>query len=185
MPHSIILFASSRPFGNSRKIAEYLKSNTGADFLDINHLDISYYDYEHRNRNDQFIPTFENIIKYDTLIFVTPVYWYSMCAPMKTFFDRMSDLVTIRKDLGRRLAGKKMAALCCASDEEEYPGFFMPFERSADYLDMTYLGNLHTWVDNENIPDIVKIGIDRFAARINSGKKQIWNNGIPEPKKKL
>jgi len=185
MPHSVILFASSRAFGNSRKIAEYLKSKTGSDFLDITGLDISYYDYEHRNRNDQFIPTFEAILKYDTLLFVTPVYWYSMCAPMKTFFDRMSDLVTIRKDLGRGLAGKKMAALCCASDEEEYPGFFMPFERSADYLDMTYLGRLHTWVENENIPVTVRDNIERFAAHIHSGTKQVSKNGLPEQKKKL
>ena len=46
MPHSVILFASSRAFGNSRKIAEYLKSKTGSDFLDITGLEIDRADLE-------------------------------------------------------------------------------------------------------------------------------------------
>ncbi len=45
--------------------------------------------------------------KYDVLIFATPVYWYSMSGIMKVFFDRITDLLTIKKDIGRKLKGKK------------------------------------------------------------------------------
>lgn len=168
MKDTLILFASAREFGNTRKIAENIKAKTGADLLDISKLDISGYDYDHRNRHDDFIATFEKIITYRTLIFITPVYWYSMAAPMKIFFDRMSDLMTIRKDLGRSLAGKSMAAVCCSSDAEEYPGFFMPFAGTAGYLDMDYLGDCHTWIEQGVIPEIVLHKIDNFVARINT-----------------
>lgn len=165
---TLILFASSREDGNTRKIADTVQAKTGADFLNINHLDISPYDYQHRNRYDDFIPTFEKIIQYRNLIFVTPVYWYSMAGPMKIFFDRMTDLMTIRKDLGRSLAGKKMGAICCSSDGEAYPGFFMPFARTADYLDMAYLGDRHTWVEKGEIPSVVEERLEGFAQMITS-----------------
>lgn len=166
MTNTLILFASSRDQGNTRKIAEAVRAKTGADFLNLNELDISTYDYEHRNRNDAFIPTFEKIVQYRQLIFITPVYWYSMAGSMKIFFDRMSDLLTIRKDLGRSLAGKSMSAICCSSDATEYPGFFMPFARTADYLDMHYLGDCHTWIEQDQIPKAVLRKLDEFTCRI-------------------
>jgi multimeric flavodoxin WrbA len=166
MSDIVLLFASSREFGNTRLVADLLCEEAKADLLFINQLNLSYYDYEHSNQTDRFIPTFEAIIKYKTLIFVTPVYWYSMCAQMKTFFDRMSDLLTIRKDLGRSLAGKQLGAICCSSDKEIYPGFFMPFERSAQYLDMVYIGHCHTWIENGAIPDDVLKSIKHFASAL-------------------
>ena len=48
MPNTLILFASSREFGNTRIIAEEIRTRTDADLLYINNLDLSYYDYEHR-----------------------------------------------------------------------------------------------------------------------------------------
>lgn len=163
MSDVLILYASSREFGNTRLVADLLCEKTEADLLFINELDLSYYDYEHSNQTDRFIPTFEQIIQYKTLIFVTPVYWYNMCAQMKTFFDRMSDLITIRKDLGRSLSGKQIGAMCCSSDKETYPGFFMPFERSAQYFDMIYVGDCHTWIENGSIPNDVVKSIGYFA----------------------
>ncbi|MCP4458779.1 MAG: NAD(P)H-dependent oxidoreductase [Cytophagales bacterium] len=37
----------------------------------------------------------------------TPVYWYSMSGIMKVFLDRIYDVLTIEKELGRKLHGKK------------------------------------------------------------------------------
>ncbi|PHN04844.1 flavodoxin family protein [Flavilitoribacter nigricans] len=169
MTNTLIIFASSREQGNTRKIAEAVRMKSGADFLNISDLNISAYDYEHRNRHDDFIPTFEKIAGYQNFIFITPVYWYSMAGPMKIFFDRMTDLMTIRKDLGRSLAGKSMAAICCSSDEEAYPGFFMPFARTADYLDMHYRGDCHTWIEGGEIPAIVLQQLDQLIANVKVG----------------
>ena len=119
------------------------------------------------NQADSFIPSFEKISQYQTLVFITPVYWYSMCAQMKTFFDRMSDLITIRKDLGRSLKGKQLAAVCCSSDATAYPGFFMPFEMSAGYFEMTYLGDYHTWVEQKQIPVQVQQRLQSLVAILN------------------
>lgn len=62
------------------------------------------------SRNDDYLNLMKQILeKYETLILATPVYWYSMSGIMKVFFDRLTDLLTIEKELGRKLRGKKIA----------------------------------------------------------------------------
>jgi len=120
---------SSRSNGNTRKIVDAIIAKTNADFIDLNAYKISYFDYEHRNKSDDFVEIATKMMEYDHLIFATPIYWYAMSAQMKTFFDRMSDLLKIHKPLGRQFRnGKKMYAIACSSDSVEYEGFFMPFE---------------------------------------------------------
>ena len=126
-----------------------------SEFIDLNNYEISYFDYEHLNQEDDFLPLIEKILKYQTIIFATPVYWYSMSAILKTI-DRFSDLLKIRKDLGRQLRGKNMMVIAMSSDDTEYPEFWMPFQRTAAYLGMEYLGHSHTWIEKGHLPDRVK-----------------------------
>lgn len=140
-----------------------------ADFVDLNDYKIGYYDYNYQNQDDEFQPLIERLTQdYDTIVFATPIYWYSMAAVMKTFFDRISDLVRIHKDTGRRLRGKKMALISCASEAEMIEEFPMPFKRSADYLGMTFLGNVHGFMRDGELPSIVKSDIRRFVDTIQS-----------------
>jgi multimeric flavodoxin WrbA len=154
MPSPIIILGTSRSKGNARLVAEFLAEQLNCDIIDLNDYTISYYDYEHRNEGDDFLPLMERIIaNYDTLIFATPVYWYSMSAVMKTFFDRLSDLLTIRKPLGRQLRGKRMGAISVGYDHETVDGLDMPFRESANYLGMTYLRHVYAWVEEGKIAD--------------------------------
>lgn len=105
-------------------------------------------------------------MEYEQIIFATPVYWYAMSAQLKTFFDRLSDLLKIRKPLGRQLrGGKKMFSITCSSDSEEHEGFTMAFKKTAAYLGMEYGGHLHSWIDAEadKIPEVVSTKIDLFC----------------------
>ena len=86
---------------------------------------------------------------------------------MKTFFDRLSDLMSVRKDLGRQLKGKKMAVIACSSDGVEYPALWEPFKLTAEYLDMKYLGHAHTWVKDEKIPISAKNNLDELIDKLN------------------
>lgn len=135
----IIIFGSSRSFGNTRKVVDEILGCSGIELFDLNQFNISPFDYEHRNRNDDFIPLIERLIAYETWIIATPVYWYSMSTQHKIFFDRFSDLLKIRNDLGRKLHGKKLFVI--ASFQSSYPrGFEDIFEQICEYLGMQYLG---------------------------------------------
>ena len=136
----VIIFGSSRSFGNTRKVIDDILGFSGTPLFDLNNFDISPFDYEHRNQNDGFIPLIEELIAYDIWIIATPVYWYNMSKQHKIFFDRFSDLLTIQKDLGRKLRGKKLFVI--ASFGDSCPkGFEDTFEQICEYLGMEYLGS--------------------------------------------
>ncbi|MEP6929240.1 MAG: NAD(P)H-dependent oxidoreductase, partial [Flavobacterium sp.] len=109
---TVIILGSSRKNGNTTKIVDQIAKESNIDVINLSDYTISYYDYESKNIDDDFLPLIRRIIeKYDTLIFATPIYWYNMSGIMKVFFDRISDLIRIEKETGRKLRGKKIAVI--------------------------------------------------------------------------
>ncbi len=163
---TVVILGSSRSDGDTAKVVQDLQKRIGCDVIDLNEYDISYYDYDHANKDDDFLPLMRTIIQdYQNIIFATPVYWYTMSGILKVFFDRISDLLTIEKDLGRALRGKGFGAISCCirgSIDEE---FWHPFKKTAGYLGMTYLGDVH--VDTFNNQQL----LEDFANRISVKSK--------------
>jgi NAD(P)H-dependent FMN reductase len=140
----VAILGSSRTAGDTSLALKKLKESVDFDIVDLNDYNISYYDYEHKNYKDDYLPLIERlIINYDTFIMATPVYWYAMSGIMKVFFDRISDLLDIEKDLGRKLRGKRMAALSCSIGANLNEHFWLPFSETASYLGMTFIGGVH------------------------------------------
>ncbi|MBL0736076.1 NAD(P)H-dependent oxidoreductase [Flavobacterium sp. GN10] len=141
---TVIILGSSRKNGNTAKIVDQLSKEHNIDVVNLSDYNISYYDYESKNLGDDFLPLIRRIIEqYDTLIFATPIYWYNMSGIMKVFFDRISDLIRIEKETGRKLRGKKIGVISNSHDNETDESFYIPFQKSADYLGMEYLGHAH------------------------------------------
>ena len=169
---TILIQGSSRSHGDTRIISDFLVKKYGWDFIDLAQKKIGHYDYEYKNSEDDFHSTAKEILEYDRLIFITPVYWYTMSGIMKAFFDRISDLIRIDKDTGRRFRGKQMAAISSCNSPDKYEGFFMPFKLSAEYLGVTYLGDINVWVNDEDqsISEEVKILLENFEKEQLKGK---------------
>ena len=139
---NVIILGSSRKNGNTTKIVDELSKEHNIDVVNLSDYNISYYDYESKNIDDDFLPLIRRILEeYDTLIFATPVYWYNMSGIMKVFFDRISDLIRIEKETGRKLRGKKIGVITNSHDNVIEDSFYIPFQKSADYLGMEYLGH--------------------------------------------
>jgi hypothetical protein len=66
-----------------------------------------------------------------------------MSGIMKVFFDRFSDLIRIEKEEGRKLRGKNMFVISNSHSDLIDASFYIPFQKSADYLGMNYLGDIH------------------------------------------
>ncbi|AUP81033.1 flavodoxin family protein [Flavivirga eckloniae] len=171
MERSVIIQGSSRSQGDTNKIVNYLATKTNSDVIDLYTKNIGHYDYDYKNEGDDFLGLITHIIEnYDTIIFATPVYWYSMSGILKVFFDRISDLIRIHKTTGRKLRGKKMAMISCSNHDDLKNGFSMPFKASANYLGMHYLGDIHTYVESNTVNREVKIRIDDFVKTLNQYK---------------
>lgn len=167
MNKTVIIQGSSRSGGDTNKIVNYMASNNPFDVIDLYTKNIGHYDYDYKNQDDDFIGLINNVINtYDTIIFATPVYWYSMSGVLKVFFDRISDILRIHKDTGRQLRGKNMAMISTSNQDDLIGGFNMPFVESAKYLGMNYLGDIHTYVENDVISDEVKLRVDSFTETI-------------------
>ncbi len=124
MSKSIIVFGSSRSNGRTLEAIKMITDD--ALIVDLNTLKISPYDYEHRNIDDDYLPLMKKVVEHDLIILATPVYWYSMSAQMKTFIDRLNDLLEVGKDIGRKLRGKRLFVI--ASLGTSMPkGFEEPF----------------------------------------------------------
>ena len=150
MKKTVIIQASSQKLGNTNKVVNYLNSNADFDIIDLFDKKIGHFSYEFKNADDDFIPLMEEIIeKYDTIVFATPVYWYTMSGILKVFFDRLSDLLHYKKELGRKMRGKKMAMISNSGGNDRRKGFEMPFVESAKYLGMDYIGDVHVWFDED------------------------------------
>jgi multimeric flavodoxin WrbA len=154
----VIIVGSSRSNGNTTKIVDEIATQYNIDVINLNDYKFSYYDYESKNREDDFLPLIKLIIeKYDTLIFATPVYWYSMSGIMKVFFDRFSDLIRIEKETGRELRGKNFAVISNSHESEIDFDFYIPFRKSAEYLGMKYIGEKHFNADQFNQKEKIKL----------------------------
>lgn len=136
-----VLLASSRSAGNTRTLVD-LALPTGEYALeDIQKLRIGFYSYDNANQSDDFLPLLDRMLKHQTWLIATPLYWYSMSAQAKVFLDRLSDLLTWNKELGRLLRGRRLAVLCSGTDPELPSSFNEPFKLTCEYLGMEFLGS--------------------------------------------
>ena len=136
-----VLLASSRSAGNTRTLVDLVFPAGRFAFEDLHSLNVGFYSYENAHETDDFAPLIQRMLPHDTWIIATPLYWYSMSAQAKTFLDRLSDLLSVHKDQGRQLRGKRLAVLCSGTDPHAPKSFDEPFELTCAYLGMKFLGS--------------------------------------------
>ena len=162
-----IIQGSSQSNGNTNKVVSFVSEKTGFDIIDLNTYHIEPFDYEFNNQGDDFMPLMKRIVdNYGTIVFATPVYWYAMSGTMKIFFDRISDCLKIEKEVGRKLRGKSMGMISCGSGPDPIQGFNIPFVKSANYLGMNYVGDIHTWIEENTISDELESELNKYINSI-------------------
>ncbi len=163
----MILLGSSRSNGNTWLVASEIAAALGCELVNLESCRISHYDYLHHNKDDDFAKLVEKIILAENLIFATPVYWYAMSAQMKTFFDRFTDLITIRKSLGRQLIGKLTFVVATGTEENLPEGFESPFKLTSNYFNMHYGGTFYCRFESDLLlPDDCKGKINSFLESV-------------------
>lgn len=142
----VIILGSARNDGDAAQLAAALSELAGCPVVDLGDYEIEFYDYAHGySAQDDFRALMKMLIGgYGHWLMATPVYWYAMSAPMKAFFDRFTDLLTIEKGLGRQLRGKALSVATVSNGSHLGDAFWLPFSSTASYLGMSFKGGLHT-----------------------------------------
>ncbi len=145
MSKVIAVFGSARRHGNTGKFIDWIAQELDINVVDLSTKNISSYDYDHKNIEDDFIPLVRQLLKYKKIIFATPVYWYGPSVPMKTFIDRTSDFLDVPslKDIGRELRQKTAYVVCTSISDDADSSFINAFKDTFEYLGITYGGYVH------------------------------------------
>ncbi len=151
--HAAIVFGSSRSEGNTFEAIQIVHQQLGFPLpvVDLAKIKVNEYSYDF-NQHDDFHELMSLLLSFDVIILATPVYWYSVSAKMKCFIDRISDLLSIDKDAGRKLRGKKLAVIASyITHPKGIDGFEVPLKNTAQYLGMEYLGTYFHYADEDEV----------------------------------
>ena len=140
--HVVSVLASARRDGHTARLLDAVLAGRPGRRFDLGALRVEGYDYG-AEADDDFLVVANAVAEADAVVFATPVYWYAMSGPLKQFFDRLTDLVTVRKSLGRRLSGRTVWVVACGSAPALPEGFEVPFWATAAYFGMSYGGALY------------------------------------------
>ena len=149
-----VLTASARSDGNTRAMVDAFLGHCGAlaEEIDLARLRIGPFDYRQLDDRDDFLSVVETMARSEHIVFATPVYWYAMSGLMKTFFDRLTDLLLVEanRPLGRALAGRRVWLLATGTEEGLPPGFTEPFARTAAYFAMDWRAGTYCRSDGDS-----------------------------------
>ena len=105
------------------------------------------------------------LLEYEKIIFVTPVYWYGPSAQMKTFIDRTSDFLDLEelKNIGRRLRGKMAYIVCTSISNDADSSFLGSLRDTFVYLGMQYGGYVHANCENGYVRINYQQDVEKFV----------------------
>jgi multimeric flavodoxin WrbA len=167
MPCPLVVLGSARPDGETRRAVDIAFPDGPAQLVVLPHHAIGGYDYGHANARDDFTAIADAMTKADTIVFATPVYWYAMSAPLKIFFDRLTDLTENLKAQGKALAGKSVWVIATGTEAELPEGFEIPFARTADYFGMAYRGSVYLYTGEDvSLRAAGETALKAFAAKL-------------------
>jgi NAD(P)H-dependent FMN reductase len=159
----LAVLGSSRSNGNTRIFLDRVLQGRKAALLDLSQFDLSHYDYDLPMDRDDFPQIAEQLRASSTLLFATPVYWYSMSSRMKVLFDRFTDLL----DRQISLEGKNVFLLATGTKPVLPEGFEVPFRETAAYLGMHYQGSVYACMrEAGQLSSDAKEAADRFSQRL-------------------
>ena len=141
----LVLLASARSAGHTAALVRHVFNSPDYVVTDLLATSLAPYSYTgHYPPGDAFADLTQQLLAHKIIVLATPVYWYAMSGLLKTFFDRLTDLTTTHKSLGRQLQGKRLLLLATGTDANLPLGFEEPFRRTAHYFNMTFGGSLYS-----------------------------------------
>lgn len=170
VPLPLVILGSARADGETRRAVDLAFPDGSIRLANLPDFAIGGYAYDHLNAEDAFGSIADEMVAAEKIVFATPVYWYAMSAPLKIFFDRLTDLTENRKAQGKALAGKSVWLVATGTDLELPEGFEVPFARTADYFGMTYRGAVYFSTGEDAIRRTAdEEALKRFGAAVVAG----------------
>lgn len=153
----LFLVASGRREGNTeilaRRAAEALPKSVEQEWIHLDEVPLPRFEdiRHHAEKNTPWPEPSGNekrlldaTLAATDIVFVTPVYWYSLPSSAKLYLDHWSDWLRVPgAQFTRRMAGKRMWAVSVLADEPAQATLLLQtLKQSAQYLGMQWGGEL-------------------------------------------
>jgi multimeric flavodoxin WrbA len=147
---TLILFSSANKQGNTAKTINAVNSTHRSEIIDIDQLKITPYNYQNDYPSDDFYPLVDKMLAADNIVFASPVYWYTVTAPMKALIDRLTELLDVAelKPKARALENKRGFVVASSGKTEICPIFHGLFKGLFNYFNMEFAATLHAACHN-------------------------------------
>ncbi|MFB5660328.1 flavodoxin family protein [Alteribacillus sp. HJP-4] len=172
----LALYGSSRRHGNSEYLAEktleevehrsiFLCEHDIKPIIDQRHIPGGFSEV-----NDDYEELFTSFLKQDTIVFVTPLYWFGMSGQMKIFFDRWSQYMRdVRFDFKKEMSKKKAYVIITGNNPDPNMSalpLIQQFQYIFDYAGIEFVDYI---IGKANEPG--EITADVYALK----KAELWN----------
>lgn len=149
------LVGSARANGNAEQLAHHASQSLNGSaeqlWLNLNELPLPpFQDVRHLEGGNYLPPTgnaktlFDATVDCDHLVFVSPVYWYSLPTSLKHYLDYWSEWMRVEGlDFKQRMKGKTLWAISSsAGSEAEAEPMLQSLRLSANYMQMNWGGHV-------------------------------------------
>ncbi|MDX1807775.1 MAG: flavodoxin family protein [Paenisporosarcina sp.] len=145
-----VIYGSMRENGNTEELTEIAIQDLDVEKIVLRNYEIKpINDQRHDVRGfssveDDYNQLIERMMKHDTIIFATPVYWYGMSGAMKNFVDRWSQTMRDANfpDFKEQLGTKKAYVIAVGGDNPRLKGLplIQQFNYIFDFMGMSFEG---------------------------------------------
>lgn len=146
----VVIYGSTRPNGNTEFLTEKAIAGLNVEKIYLREYSIlQIEDHRHSTQGfsevvDDFNKVIDRVLPHETLIFVTPIYWYSMSGIMKVFIDRWSQAMRDSNypNFRKRISEKKAFVIAVGGDKPYIKGLPMiqQFQYIFDYFGASFEG---------------------------------------------
>lgn len=145
-----VIYGGTRKESNTEILAENILQGITAErvYLRNYHIhpieDLRHAEGGFHPVNDDYDPIIDRIMPNDILLFVTPIYWYSMSGIMKNFIDRWSQTLRDARYPGFKtsMSNKKAYVIAVGGDHPYVKGLPMiqQFQYIFDFIGISFQG---------------------------------------------
>lgn len=133
----------------ARLAAQALPADAGQTWIDLARLAIPPFEDLRHSLGAYPAPTGDARTLLDAtlaatdLVLVSPVYWFSIPSPLKTYLDHWSGWLRVPGlDFKTKMAGKKLWVITTSGDRAKAQAMFDSYRLCADFLSLSWQGEL-------------------------------------------
>ncbi len=156
MTHYLFLNASTRASGQvgntetlARRAAQTLPADASQTWLALAGLDLPPF-VDHRHTTGVYPPpegdakhVLDALLAATDIVFVSPVYWFSVPSPLKLCLDQWSAWMRVPGlDFKARLAGKRLWVVATSGDRAKAQPMLDSYRLCAEFMGMAWQGAL-------------------------------------------